>query len=57
MAHHQDDDYDEPGQHGMYELEFPAPQLSTSDGRGPVLVHALQGFSMPGMRYAWPPPT
>ena len=32
----------------MYELEFPAPQLSTSDGRGPVLVHALEGFSDAG---------
>jgi predicted ATP-grasp superfamily ATP-dependent carboligase len=33
---------------GMYELEFPAPQLETSDGRGPVLVHALEGFSDAG---------
>src|SRR6202161_1625371 len=33
---------------GMYELEFPAPQLSSSDGRGPVLVHALEGFSDAG---------
>ena len=32
----------------MYELEFPAPQLSTSDGRGPVLIHALEGFSDAG---------
>src|SRR4051812_12480624 len=32
----------------MYELEFPAPQLSSSDGRGPVLVHALEGFSDAG---------
>ena len=31
----------QPEQNGMYELEFPAPQLSSSDGRGPVLVHAL----------------
>jgi predicted ATP-grasp superfamily ATP-dependent carboligase len=38
----------QPGQSGMYELEFPAPQLSTSDGRGPVMVHALQGFSDAG---------
>jgi PAC2 family len=37
-----------PEQSGMYELEFPAPQLSTSDGRGPVLVHALEGFSDAG---------
>src|ERR1700734_563035 len=35
----------QPEQNGMYELEFPAPQLSSSDGRGPVLVHALEGFS------------
>lgn len=32
----------------MYELEFPAPQLASSDGRGPVLVHALEGFSDAG---------
>ena len=32
----------------MYELEFPAPKLSSSDGRGPVLVHALEGFSDAG---------
>ncbi len=37
-----------PGQSGMYELEFPAPQLSSPDGRGPVLVHALEGFSDAG---------
>ncbi|OBJ54157.1 proteasome assembly chaperone family protein [Mycobacterium sp. 1423905.2] len=37
-----------PGQSGLYELEFPAPQLSTSDGRGPVMVHALEGFSDAG---------
>ena len=37
-----------PEQSGMYELEFPAPQLSTSDGRGPVLIHALEGFSDAG---------
>src|SRR6516162_4378104 len=50
MARHQssgDDDH-QPGQPGMYELEFPAPQLSTADGRGPVLVHALEGFSDAG---------
>jgi hypothetical protein len=35
-------------QAGMYELEFPAPQLSSPDGRGPVLVHALEGFSDAG---------
>ncbi|MGH3561143.1 MAG: proteasome assembly chaperone family protein [Mycobacterium sp.] len=38
----------QPEQNAMYELEFPAPQLSSSDGRGPVLVHALQGFSDAG---------
>src|SRR6516164_9657380 len=53
MARHQSPDYDDdddyqPGQPGMYELEFPAPQLSTADGRGPVLVHALEGFSDAG---------
>ena len=32
----------------MYELEFPAPQLVSSDGRGPVLIHALEGFSDAG---------
>lgn len=32
----------------MYELEFPAPRLSSSDGRGPVLIHALEGFSDAG---------
>src|ERR1700744_4294501 len=40
----------QPEQNGMYELEFPAPQLSSSDGRGPVLVHALEGFSDAGHR-------
>jgi len=38
----------QPEQSGMYELEIPAPQLSSPDGRGPVLVHALQGFSDAG---------
>jgi hypothetical protein len=33
---------------GMYELEFPAPELSSGDGAGPVLIHALQGFSDAG---------
>ena len=37
-----------PEQTGMYELEFPAPQLSSPDGRGPVMVHALEGFSDAG---------
>jgi hypothetical protein len=35
-------------QTGMYELEFPAPQLSAADGRGPVMIHALEGFSDAG---------
>ena len=38
----------QPEQAGMYELEFPAPQLSSPDGRGPVLIHALEGFSDAG---------
>jgi hypothetical protein len=38
----------QPEQTGMYELEFPAPQLSAADGRGPVMVHALEGFSDAG---------
>ncbi|MBV8927897.1 MAG: PAC2 family protein [Mycobacteriaceae bacterium] len=37
-----------PDQSGMYELEFPAPQLSSPDGRGPVMIHALEGFSDAG---------
>ena len=50
MADHPED----PGQQyqpeltGMYELEFPAPQLASADGRGPVLIHALEGFSDAG---------
>ena len=50
MADHPDN----PGQHyqpehtGIYELEFPAPQLSSEDGRGPVMIHALEGFSDAG---------
>jgi hypothetical protein len=42
------DQHYEPEQSGMYELEFPAPQLSSPDGRGPVLIHALEGFSDAG---------
>ncbi|KRE31811.1 proteasome protein [Mycobacterium sp. Soil538] len=38
----------QPEQTGMYELEFPAPSLSSADGRGPVLIHALEGFSDAG---------
>ncbi len=32
----------------MYELEFPGPQLTSRDGQGPVLIHALEGFSDAG---------
>mgnify|MGYP003513860137 FL=1 len=32
----------------MYELEFPGPQLMSTDGQGPVLIHALEGFSDAG---------
>ena len=32
----------------MYQLEFPAPQVSQPDGSGPVLIHALEGFSDAG---------
>jgi PAC2 family len=38
----------QPDESGMYELEFPAPQLSLPDGRGPVMIHALEGFSDAG---------
>ncbi|MDP9165028.1 MAG: PAC2 family protein [Actinomycetota bacterium] len=38
----------QPEQTGIYELEFPAPQLSSDDGRGPVMIHALEGFSDAG---------
>ncbi|MGE2727914.1 proteasome assembly chaperone family protein [Mycolicibacterium vaccae] len=47
-------DHEDPSQHyqpeqtGMYELEFPSPQLTAPDGRGPVLIHALEGFSDAG---------
>jgi proteasome assembly chaperone (PAC2) family protein len=47
MADNQEQYY-QPEQTGMYELEFPAPQLSSVDGRGPVLIHALEGFSDAG---------
>jgi proteasome assembly chaperone (PAC2) family protein len=43
-----EEQHHQPGQPGIYELEFPSPQLVASDGRGPVLVHALQGFSDAG---------
>lgn len=53
MADHDDITPDAPRRYrsessGMYELEFPAPQLESSDGRGPVLIHALEGFSDAG---------
>ena len=51
MGRHQHPEYEQqypPEQSGMYQLEFPAPQLSSPDGRGPVLVHALEGFSDAG---------
>ncbi|MCW2548837.1 MAG: hypothetical protein JWN96_3297 [Mycobacterium sp.] len=51
MGRHQQpepEQHQQPDQNGMYELEFPAPQLSLPDGRGPVLVHALEGFSDAG---------
>jgi predicted ATP-grasp superfamily ATP-dependent carboligase len=47
MADNQEQRY-QPEQTGMYELEFPAPQLSSPDGRGPVMIHALEGFSDAG---------
>jgi hypothetical protein len=37
-----------PDQAGIYELEFPGPQLTSPDGRGPVMIHALEGFSDAG---------
>ena len=46
--HGKQDQRYEPDHSGMYELEFPAPQLSSSDGRGPVMIHALEGFSDAG---------
>ncbi len=46
--HDKQDQRYEPDHSGMYELEFPAPQLSSSDGRGPVMIHALEGFSDAG---------
>ncbi|GAB3126307.1 PAC2 family protein [Tsukamurella serpentis] len=32
----------------MYELEFPGPAVSDTDGDGPVLVHALDGYADAG---------
>ncbi|MGC2654001.1 MAG: PAC2 family protein [Mycobacterium sp.] len=51
MGRHQQpepEQHHQPEQNGMYELEFPAPRLALPDGRGPVLVHALEGFSDAG---------
>src|SRR5690348_3436056 len=48
MADQENNPQYQPEQTGMYELEFPAPQLSSADGRGPVLIHALEGFSDAG---------
>lgn len=47
MADNPEQQY-QPEQNGMYELEFPAPQLSLPDGSGPVMIHALEGFSDAG---------
>jgi hypothetical protein len=47
MADNEEQRY-RPEQTGMYELEFPAPQLSSPDGRGPVMIHAFEGFSDAG---------
>lgn len=44
-------------QSGMYELEFPAPQLMSADGEGPVLIHALEGFSDAATPSGWLPVT
>src|SRR5574337_604752 len=51
MADHKHADHSrrfQPQQGGMYELEVPAPQLTSPDGVGPVLIHALEGFSDAG---------
>jgi predicted ATP-grasp superfamily ATP-dependent carboligase len=45
---HSPDQHYHPESSSMYELEFPAPQLAASDGRGPVLIHAFEGFSDAG---------
>ena len=49
---HQDEQMNEPENldetSRMYELEFPAPELTAPDGRGPVLVHGMEGFSDAG---------
>ena len=49
MADEQGDNHlIEPPTESMYELELPAPQLKSTDGQGPVLIHALEGFSDAG---------
>ena len=42
------DDNNEQIDEQIYALEVPAPQLASPDGRGPVLIHALEGFSDAG---------
>ena len=37
-----------PSRPGCTSWSFPAPQLSSADGRGPVMIHALEGFSDAG---------
>lgn len=32
----------------LYELHYPTPELSAEDGAGPVLIHALEGFTDAG---------
>jgi proteasome assembly chaperone (PAC2) family protein len=48
MADNDDQQHYRPEQTGLYELEFPSPQMAAADGRGPVLIHALEGFSDAG---------
>ena len=43
-----DENSPDPRSDRIYELEIPAPQLTSVDGRGPVLIHALEGFSDAG---------
>ncbi len=33
---------------GLFELEFPLPDLTTDDGEGPLLIHGLEGFTDAG---------
>ncbi|MFW0790368.1 PAC2 family protein [Gordonia sp. CPCC 205333] len=39
---------EKPEQSSLYELEFPAPEMSGPPERGPVLIHALEGFADAG---------